>query len=84
VGKYPKKRRLSSEERVALQILANSPNGATDEFLVQNHGFMHRLLSGLVSAGLATMQRHVIKAGARALEVNRIIITDAGRRAIEE
>jgi hypothetical protein len=42
------------------------------------------MLSGLVSARLATTQRQVIKAGASAIEVNQIMITDAGRRAIEE
>jgi hypothetical protein len=84
MGKYPRKRRLSPEERMALQMLGSSPNGVTEELLVHVHGFTRRMLSGLVSARLATTQRQVIKAGARAIEVNRIMITDAGRSAIEE
>jgi hypothetical protein len=83
MGKYPRKRRISPEERMALGILAGSPNGATEELLVHGHGFTRRMLSGLVSAGLATSRREVIKAGARTIEVNRITITDAGRRAAE-
>jgi hypothetical protein len=41
------------------------------------------MLAGLVREGLATTRRGVIKAGARAIEVVRIMITDAGRRALE-
>jgi hypothetical protein len=41
------------------------------------------MLSGLVRAGLATARRQSVKAGARAIAVNQIMITDAGRRALE-
>jgi hypothetical protein len=83
MGKFPLKRRLSPDERRALELLASNPNGATEELLVGGHGFTRRMLTGLVDAGLAIARREVIKAGARAIEVNRIMITDAGRRAIE-
>ena len=36
MGKFPVKRRLSPEERRALELLASNPNGATEELLV--HG----------------------------------------------
>jgi hypothetical protein len=81
---YPRrKRRLSPEERHALELLATSPNGTTADLLMQSHGFTRRMLAGLVNAGLAAARRQMIKAGARAIEVNRITITDLGLRAIE-
>jgi len=36
MGKFPLKRRLSPEERRALELLASNPDGATEELLV--HG----------------------------------------------
>jgi hypothetical protein len=83
MGKFPLKRRLSPEERRALELLASNPDGATEELLVHGQSFTRRMLTGLVDAGLALARREVIKAGAGAIEVNRIMITDAGRRAIE-
>jgi hypothetical protein len=58
MGKYPRKlsrrskRRLSPEERMALQMLGSSPNGVTEELLVHVHGFTRRMLSGLALARL--------------------------------
>jgi hypothetical protein len=40
--------------------------------------------AGLVRAGLATVGRRVIKAGDPPIEVGKVMITAAGRRAIEE
>jgi hypothetical protein len=80
----PRKRRLSSEQRRALELLAGSPHGATEELLAYGHGFTRRMLAGLVRAGLATVQRRVIVAGDTPIEVGKAMITDAGRRAIEE
>ncbi len=84
MGKFPLKRRLSPEERRALELLASNPNGATEELLVHDHSFTRRMLTGLVDDGLVTARRQSIKAtGARTFEVVRMMITDAGRRAIE-
>jgi hypothetical protein len=80
----PRKRRLSSEQRRALKLLASSRHGATEELLAYGHGFTRRMLAGLVRAGLATVQRRVILAGDTPVEVGKAMITDAGRRAIEE
>jgi hypothetical protein len=33
-GKYPRKRRLGTEQRQALDLLAGDPHGATEELLV--------------------------------------------------
>jgi hypothetical protein len=83
MGKYPRKRRFSSEQRRALELLASSPHGTTEELLVYGHGFSRRMMAGLVRAGLATVQRRVIMAGDTPIEIGKVIITAAGRRAIE-
>jgi hypothetical protein len=79
-----RKRRLSAEQRRALELLAGSPHGATEELLAYGHGFSRRMLGGLIQAGLATVQRRVIMAGEVPVEVGKVMITAAGRRAIEE
>ena len=45
--------------------------------------FTHWMLAGLVRAGLAATRHEVIKVGAKAIEVCRVRITAAGRRALE-
>jgi hypothetical protein len=64
-------------------MLASDPHGATEELLVLAHGFDSDMIAGLVRAGFATAQRESIKAGGKTIEVVRIRITDAGRRAIQ-
>ena len=78
-----RKTRLSAEQRRALELFAGSPHGANEELLVLGHGFTHRMLAGLVRAGLAATRHEVIKVGAKAIEVCRVRITAAGRRALE-
>ena len=75
--------RLNIERRQVLKLLANSRSGLTEELLAAGHLFSRRKLAGLVSTGLATAERETIKAGAKPVEIVRIRITDAGRRAIE-
>ncbi len=84
MGQYLRKRRLSPEQRRALELLADSPNGSTEELLVYVHSFTRRMLAGLVRTGLATVQRRVIMAGDTPVEVGKVMITGAGRRAIED
>ena len=76
----PRKHRLSPEERQALELLASDPQGATEELLVLAHGFDSDMIAGLVHSGLA--RRENMKAGSRAIEVVRIRITGAGRKAL--
>jgi hypothetical protein len=45
------------------------------------NGFTHRIVGGLIGAGLATAQRENIKVTSQS--VGRIRISDVGRRAIE-
>jgi hypothetical protein len=67
-----------------LELLAGSPHGATEELLAYGHGFTRRMLARLVRAGLATVQRRVIVAGDTPVEVGKVMITDAGRSAIQD
>ncbi len=47
------------------------------------HGFTDRMLSRLVHAGLITIQYEVIQVDAKLIEVSKVIITEAGRLALE-
>jgi hypothetical protein len=64
-------------------LLASSRDGATEALLVHGHRFNYRLLTGLVQAGLAAAEHEVMKAGGLTIEIVRLRITAAGRRAIE-
>jgi DNA-binding PadR family transcriptional regulator len=75
----PRKRHLGAQQRLALQLLAGTPFGATEATMVVN-GFKRQTLVRLIRAGLATTQSE-INVGGQA--VGRITITDAGRRALE-
>jgi hypothetical protein len=74
---------LTAEQREALEFLASDPQGAAEELVVLVHGFDGDMIAGLVHSGLAIARRENMKAGDRAIEVVRIRITTAGRRAIE-
>ncbi len=82
-----RKRRLRPQPRRTLELLsllASSPHGATEALLVRVHGFDSDMVAGIVRAGLATAERETMKAGANLVEVVRLQITAAGRKAIEE
>jgi hypothetical protein len=76
--------RFSREQRRALKKLADAPRGLT-EYLLMARGFSAKMLSDLVLAELATVVTEPMKAR-RGLTVmiERIHITDAGRRVIED
>jgi hypothetical protein len=73
---------LNAEQRRALRLLASSGHGVNEELLVLAHGFSRRLRAGLVCRGLAAAEREVVKAGGKTIEVVRVRITEAGRRAL--
>ena len=75
---------LSREQRRALKMLADAPRGISEEVLVVVHGFSAQMVAGLVRAGLATVVTET-KSAPRGvtIKVERIRITDAGRRALE-
>jgi hypothetical protein len=79
----PPKPRLTREQRRALELLAQDPHGTTDGLLVIVHGFETKMLAGLVDQRLATaLVGEGVETGGKTVEVIRIMITDAGRRAL--
>jgi hypothetical protein len=77
-----RKRRLSPKARYALELLAVDPRGLTESLLL-TYGITRAMLANLVRAGLATAQRQRVRAGGKTMEVVRMRITEAGRRATE-
>jgi hypothetical protein len=70
-------------QRQALETLAGSPHGATEDLLALAHGFNSDMIAGLVRTGFATAQRETVEAGGKSVEVVRIRITEAGRQAFQ-
>jgi hypothetical protein len=75
--------RERSDRRRALRYLAGAPEGVT-EALMLAHGFPVPLLVDLCIAGLAIATPARMVAGGRPVEVVRMKITEAGRKAIEQ
>lgn len=82
-SQLPRERYLTPERRRALQLIASSPGGIASELFVLAHEFSRDMLAGLVVAGLATVVAETLKADGPTIKVERVRITDAGRRAIE-
>ena len=79
----PREPSLSKEQRDALVLLASIPYGVTEDLLVL--GFDRPMIAGLVDAGLAKARSEIVTGPKRTkLEVVRIKISDAGRRALED
>jgi hypothetical protein len=78
-------RRFSREQLWALNKLAGTPHGVTEQMLVVAHGFSVGMLAGLVHGGFATVATET-KMAPRGLtiKIDRIRITDDGRRAIDK
>ena len=74
---------IAHDEREALRMLADSPNGTTESIML-THGFAIGTLHGLVRNGLATAERRTMRAGRRLIKVTWMTITDAGRQALAE
>ena len=79
----PPRRLNPAHRRRALELLASSPHGATKKLLEVAHGFDADMIAGLVRAGLAAEELDVMKAGGKTIEVVRLRITEARRKAIE-
>jgi hypothetical protein len=76
-------RRFSREQLRALKKLAGAPQGVTEPLLIVAHGFSVGMLADLVLAGLATVVTDAVRIGDQTIKVDLVIITDAGRKAIE-
>ena len=73
--------RERSERRRAFRLLAGEPEGVIEATMLA-HGFRVELLVDLCIAGLATATPERTVAGGRRVEVVRMKITEAGRRAL--
>ena len=71
------------DRRRALELLAASHDGCT-EAIMAAHGYSVEQLVELVRSGLASATPERVVAGKRAMQITRVRITDAGRRALEE
>ena len=69
------------QRRRALELLEASIDGCTDAIMLA-FGFKTELVVELVNSGLATASIERIVAGGRRVEVTRVRITGAGRRAL--
>jgi hypothetical protein len=74
---------LSAEQRRALEILADAGINGVAEATLLAHGFTRAALAVFVRKGLARARRETVMAGGKAIEVYRVRITTAGRRALE-
>jgi hypothetical protein len=79
----PREPYLSGKQRWVLEILAAAGlRGSTGATLLA-HGFSVDMLADLVHEGLATAHRQTMRVGRRKIRFARIVITDAGRKALE-
>jgi hypothetical protein len=73
--------RRQPDRQRALALLASCPDGCPEALMVA-HGFSIELMVELVGEGLASTTEERVRAGRQTLEVTRVRITDAGRRAL--
>jgi len=79
----PRECHLSAKQRWALEIRAAAGlRGCTGATLLA-HRFSVDMLADLVHDGLATAHRQTLRMGRRKIQIARMRITDAGRRALE-
>jgi hypothetical protein len=75
------RRRPKPDRRRALELLASCHDGCTEAMMLA-HGFTIDDMVALAHAGLATATAERVVAGSRTIEVARVRITEAGRRAL--
>jgi hypothetical protein len=74
--------KVTSEQHRALALLADNPRGCLETVLIDVEGFTVDALAELVRVGYVSLAPETARAGGRKIEVARVRITDAGRRAI--
>jgi hypothetical protein len=72
---------VTPDERLALQRLAAVPRGIAKTLMLA-HGFTDELIAGLVLNGLATVVPDSARIGKQTIDIELVMITDAGRKAI--
>ncbi len=75
--------RLTAEQRRALTMLAAAGRDGVTQPLLTTHGFDASVIAGLVNEGLATQTLSRRWSGGNTIEVVRIRIKAAGRRALK-
>jgi ribonuclease PH len=76
-------RTMTRDQRRALRRLARVPRGIV-KTLMFAHGFKRELIATLVLAGLVRVVIDTAKIGDETIDVDLVVITDAGRKALEE
>ena len=74
--------KVTSEQHRALALLADTPRGCLETVLIDVEGFTVDALAELVRVGYVSLVPETVRAGGRKIEVARVRITGAGRRAI--
>ena len=74
--------RLDDDRRRALAVLAENPDGCSRAIMLAR-GFPLSLLNRLVRAGLATSHLEREERDDKVIEIVRVKITEAGRRALQ-
>ena len=77
----PPTRRLDDDRRRALAVLAENPDGYSRAIMLAR-GFPLALLNRLVRAELATSHVEREERGDTTIEIVRVKVTEAGRRAL--
>jgi uncharacterized protein YbgA (DUF1722 family) len=72
---------VPSDEHSALQHIADVPRGMA-KTLMHARGFTDDVIVRLVRARLATVVPDIARIGEQTIEVELVMITDAGRRAL--
>ena len=72
---------MTADERGLLELLAGTENGMSEALLLA-HGVSPQSIVNAVHAGLATLTAERKPTGQSTLEMKRVRITDAGRRAL--
>jgi hypothetical protein len=72
---------VTYDECRALQRLADVPRGIAKSLMLA-YGFTDELIAGLVINELATVVPDIARIGKQTIEIELVIITDAGRKAI--
>jgi hypothetical protein len=76
------KHNLRAESHQVLQLVACSPRGAIEDVLELGHGFSRETLAELTRAGLVKLVTETLRIEGGTFTIERLHITDAGRRAI--
>ena len=74
---------LTRDQRRVLRRLANVPRGIADTLMIA-YGYPRELIDVLVLAGLATVVADTARISGKTIEVDLVVITDAGRKALED